>query len=78
MVIGRESGSGLISKGPVLTKDEFWGCEIEIAEGVMISTPSATHLVGLHCQRQVLPESGASAFLPQTHSQDSSGQVHRY
>ena len=31
----------------VVTKNEFGACEIEIAEGVVISTPSATHLLGL-------------------------------
>ena len=54
-VVGvRESGCGRrsdifrrLSKAPVLTKNEFGRCEIEIAEGVVISTPSATHLVGL-------------------------------
>ena len=54
-VVGvRESGCGRrsdifrrLSKAPVLTKNEFGRWEIEIAEGVVISTPSATHLVGL-------------------------------
>jgi len=36
-----------LSKVPVVTKNEFGACEIEIAEGVVISTPSATHLTGL-------------------------------
>ena len=31
---------------PVLPKNEFGGWEIEMAEGVLIWTPSATHLVG--------------------------------
>jgi len=35
-----------LSNAPVLTKIECGHCEIELAEGVAISTPSATHLVG--------------------------------
>ena len=34
-------------KVPIVTKNEFGGCEIEIA-GVVISTPSATHLTAHH------------------------------
>jgi len=51
---GRERGCGRrnhifrrLSKVPVVTKREFGGCEIKIAEGVVVSTPSATHLLGL-------------------------------
>ena len=54
VVVGRERGCGRqnhmfrwLSKVPVVTKNEFDGCEIEIADGVVISTPSATHLTGL-------------------------------
>jgi hypothetical protein len=54
VVIGKENRCGLrndkfpwLSKGPVLAKGEFWGLEIEITGGVVISTPSATHLPGL-------------------------------
>jgi len=54
VVVGRESASGRqnnmlrrISKAPVLTKNEFRVCELEIAGGVVIWTPSPTHLVGL-------------------------------
>ena len=54
VVVRRERGCGRrnhmfrqISKVPVVTKNEFGGHEIEIAEGVVISTPSATHLLGL-------------------------------
>jgi len=67
VVIGRESGSGRISKGPVLTKDEYWGCEIEIAEGVMISTPYAMHLVGL------LHQGSPATFLHPSTSLDEGG-----
>ena len=34
-------------KGPVIAIDELGVREIKIAEGVAISTPSVTHLVGL-------------------------------
>ena len=54
---GRERGCGCrnhtfrrLSKVPVVTKNEFGGREIEIAEGVVISTPPATHLLGLPYQ----------------------------
>ena len=36
-----------LSKVPIVTKNEFGGREIGITEGVVISTPSATHLLGL-------------------------------
>jgi hypothetical protein len=36
-----------LSKASVVTKDEFGACKIEIAEGVVVLTPSATHLLGL-------------------------------
>ena len=52
------------SKAPVLTKTEFGGCEIEIAEGVVISTPSATHLVGLPHQGPPLSFSYPSISAP--------------
>ena len=32
-----------LSKVPALTRNEFMACEIEIVEGVVISTPSTTH-----------------------------------
>ena len=35
------------SKAPVFTETEFAGYKIEITEGVVISTPSATNLLGL-------------------------------
>jgi len=54
VVVGMETGCGRrndtfrrLSKVPVVTKNEFGGCKIEIAEGVVISTPSVTHLLGL-------------------------------
>ena len=49
------------SKVLVVTKNEFGACEIEIAEGVVISTPSATHLLGLP-----YPESPLSLSFPPT------------
>ena len=36
-----------LSKVPVVTNYQFGACEIEIAEGVVFSTLSATHLLGL-------------------------------
>ena len=61
VVGGMERGCGhqndmfqQLSKVPVVTKYEFGGCEIEIAEGVVISTPSATHLTGLPHQGSLL------------------------
>ena len=36
-----------LTKTSVLTINELGICEIEIAEGVVLSTPSVTHLVGL-------------------------------
>jgi hypothetical protein len=54
VVVGRGRGCGRrnhmfrrLSKVPVVTKYEFRGCKIEIAEGVAISTPSTTHLTDL-------------------------------
>jgi len=54
VVVGRERGCGhrnhmfqRLSKVPIVRKNEFGGCEIEIAKGVVISTPPATHLIGL-------------------------------
>ena len=53
VVVGRERRFGRrnnmfrrLSKGPVVTKNEFGCCKIEIVEDVVISTPSVTHLVG--------------------------------
>ena len=62
VVVGRERGCGRrnaslrrLSNVPVVTKNEFGSCEIEIAEGVVISTPSATHLTGLsYCSHTLL------------------------
>jgi len=61
VVVGRERGCGhrnvssrRLSKVPVVTKNEFGGCEIEIAEGDVISTPSATHLTGLPYRSRTL------------------------
>ena len=34
-------------KEPIVTNNEFGVCEIEIAEDVVLSTPSATHLTAL-------------------------------
>ena len=53
-----------LSKAPVLTKTEFGGCEIEIAQGVVISTPSVTHLVGLPDQGPPLSFSYPSISAP--------------
>jgi hypothetical protein len=54
VVVGRERGSGCqnhmfrrLSKVATVTKNEFVCCKIEIVEGIVISTPSATHLTGL-------------------------------
>ena len=62
VVVGRERGCGRrnhmfrrLSKVPVATKNEFGGCEIEIVEGVVISTPSETHLTGLPHHGSPLP-----------------------
>jgi hypothetical protein len=41
-------------------KNEFGGREIEIAEGVVVSTPSATHLTGLSYLTLTLPHSPRS------------------
>ena len=55
VVVGKERGCRRqnnmlrrLSKGPVVTKNEFGCCKIEIVEDVVIniSTPSVTHLVG--------------------------------
>jgi hypothetical protein len=54
VVVGKERGSEhrkdtfrRLSKGPVVTKNEFGCSKIEIVEGVVVSTPSPTHLTGL-------------------------------
>ena len=54
VIVGRERGCGRrnhmfrwLLKVPVVTKNEFRSREIEIAEGIVVSTPSATHLTGL-------------------------------
>jgi len=54
VIVGRERECGhqnhifqWLLKVTVVTKNEFGGCEIEIAEGIVISTSSAMHLMGL-------------------------------
>ena len=71
VISGRERGCGRqkhvfrrLSKVPVVTRNEFSGCEIEIAEGVVISTPSATHRVGLPHQGSPLAFSYPSRSAP--------------
>jgi len=56
-----------LMKKPGLTINELGVPEIEIAEGVVVSTPSVTHLVGLPHQGSPLPYSDPSTlalFLP--------------
>ena len=57
VVVRRERGCGhqnhmfqQLSKVPVVTKNEFDGHKIEIAENVVLSTPSTIHLLGLPYQ----------------------------
>ena len=54
VVVGRERGCGhrnhmlrWLLKVLVIAKNELGGREIEVAEGVVISTPSTTYLLGL-------------------------------
>ena len=71
VVVVRESGSGrrnhmfrCLSKRLYSQKNEFGGCKIEIPEDVVISTPSATHHVGLLHQGPSLAFSYPSASTP--------------
>jgi hypothetical protein len=52
------------SKVPVLKSTEFGSCKIETTEGVVISTPSATHLIGLPHQGSPLSFSYPSISAP--------------
>ena len=53
-----------LTKGPALAMNEFGAREIEIVEGVALSTPSATHLMGLPHQGSPRPCSYPSTFAP--------------
>jgi len=53
-----------LSKASVIAKDELAACEIEFAEGVVVSTPSATHLLGLPHHGSPLSFSHPSASAP--------------
>lgn len=61
-----------LMKGPVLATNEFKVCKIEIAEGVVVSTPSATYLMGLLHQGTPLtfscPFTSALALRNKVHS----------
>ena len=68
---GRERGCGRrnhkfrrLSKVPVVTNYQFGTCEMEIAEGVVFSTPSATHLLGLPYHGSPLSFSHPSTSAP--------------
>ena len=71
VVVGRESGCERrnhmfrrLSKAPMVTKIEFGGWEIELAEGVEVTTPSTTHLMGLPHHRSPLAFSYLPTFAP--------------
>ena len=70
VVVGRERGCGCrnnmfrrLLKGPVVTKNEFGCCKIEIVEDVIL-TPSVTHLVALPHQGTSLSFSYPSTSAP--------------
>ena len=51
-----------LSKASVLTKNEFGRDEIKIPQGVVLSTPSPTHLTGLPPQGSRLKSSYPSTY----------------
>jgi hypothetical protein len=71
VVVGRERGCGRrndkfqrLSEVPIVTEYELRGCESEMTGGVVISTPSPTHLTGLPHNGSPLQFSYPSTSIP--------------